>query len=621
MANELAMRCCTSATRDINTVTRRVEHEGLSFLAITLANFGKAVQKWLDQGFVDPWDQSGFRCSGLTGFPLFMAGFRDRVFDPTNGVLLDQPDIEAIYAMRQLTLVFSKIALPSDPRQGATTRVVSASRERLAMSGFIQCENDVKESDSLLDPQYLADFKRIAGLLYNDLFSKVDRDVDFGRIIGKHGPGAVADRLTSNGKWNLRTWPTRLEPFFPALEFLSPNSHFNGEIRKELDFVEPGSETPVRVITVPKTLKTPRVIAIDPTAMQFAQQSLLAAIRSALLEDGFLSSVIGIDDQTPNQEMARRGSLSGDLATLDLSDASDRVSNQHVVAMMEDFPFLLGAVQASRSTKADVPGHGVIRLAKFASMGSALCFPIEAMVFMAIILLGIERELNTPFTLESVKDFKDQVRVFGDDIIVPRDMVLSVVDELSTFGCKVNIGKSYWTGRFRESCGKEYYDGEDVSIVRVRRVLPTQRQDASGVVAAVAFRNLAYWQGLWKTAAWMDDYLGDLLKVFPNVTSSSPLLGRESALGYQFQRLHPNYHSPLTRGYYVVATPPRDELDGVGALLKCFSKKTSAIETKYLEHKVVEEHSLPLTSGEMEHLKRSGRPKRVGIKLGWRSPY
>jgi hypothetical protein len=42
-ANELAVRCCTSATLDIKTVERRTEHEGLSFLAITLADFGKAT--------------------------------------------------------------------------------------------------------------------------------------------------------------------------------------------------------------------------------------------------------------------------------------------------------------------------------------------------------------------------------------------------------------------------------------------------------------------------------------------------------------------------------------------------------------------------------------------------
>jgi hypothetical protein len=74
-AHEMAVRCCTSATQDINTVLRRVEHEGLSFLAITLADFGKATQKWLDQGLVVPsdapsWEEASYWFPGISvGFP------------------------------------------------------------------------------------------------------------------------------------------------------------------------------------------------------------------------------------------------------------------------------------------------------------------------------------------------------------------------------------------------------------------------------------------------------------------------------------------------------------------------------------------------------------------------
>jgi len=487
------------------------------------------------------------------------------------------------------------------------------------MSEFVECERGVKVSDSLLDPQYLAEFKEMSDMLFSDMFAKVDRDIYWGRHRGRHGPGAVAEKLTSNGKWTLRSWPARLQRVFPAEEFLIPNLHFREELRQELDFTEPGAEMPVRVITVPKTLKAPRVIAIEPAAMQFAQQSILALIRSAILEDSFLSSAIGLDDQVPNQEMACQGSLSGDLATLDLSEASDRVSNQHVRVMMEDFPHLHEAVQSSRSRKADVPGHGVIRLAKFASMGSALCFPVEAMVFLTVACLGIQRELSTTLTREDLLGLRGKVRVFGDDIIVPRDYVLSVVDELGVFGHRVNVDKSFWTGRFRESCGKEYYDGHDVSIVRVRSVLPTRRQDAAGVNSAVKLRNLAYWQGLWKTASWLDDYLRKLLGAFPNVAPTSPLLGRESVLGYETQRLCPNYQSPLTRGYYLVAKPPLDHLEGVGALTKCLNINAPAFEDKFLE--VADRRMVVAESSDNEHLERSGRPKRVNIMLGWRSPF
>nr|URG15622.1 MAG: RNA dependent RNA polymerase [Leviviridae sp.] len=619
MADELAIGCCVSATRDIKTVASRVEHEGLSFLAITLADFGKVIQKWLDQGFVVPSDCTSFRMNSRTGLPVFLQGFLGRVFDPCSGVLLDEPDIDAIFAIRELTLAFSKIANPP-LKEGPTSdyQVVSRRREMQAMSDFIQCEYEVKRSDSLLDTQFLEHFKRISAMLFGDLFAKVDRDIYWGRHVPKHGPGATADRLSSNGKYNLRTWPRRLEKVFPSHAFLSVNLHHE-DTRRGIDFVEPGEERPVRVVSVPKTLKTPRIIAIEPAAMQYAQQSVLRCILAAFREDDFLSRIIGFDDQDPNRSMAMRGSLRGDLATLDLSEASDRVSNQHVRALLEDYPHLHEAVQACRSRKAEVPGYGVIRLAKFASMGSALCFPMEAMVFATLIFMGIEQELSTPLDRRRLLSLRDQVRVFGDDLIVPRDNALSVVDALSTFGYKVNISKSFWTGRFRESCGREYYDGHDVSIVKVRHVLPTRRQDATEVISAVSLRNQLYWAGLWKTARWMDNYMRKTIKVFPNVAPSSPVLGRESALGYEFQRLDPNTHGPLVKGYSVSAKIPQDHLEGSGALLKCLLRSSPEMGSFAIEAPPILQWREP--SVDDEHLERSGRPEHVGIKLGWATPY
>ena len=627
VAFDMATRCCTSATRDVKTVASRAEHEGLSFLAITLADFGKAIEKWLDQGFVVPSDTPSFRRNRHNGLPAFLQGFLGRVFDPSSGALLDNPDIEAIFALRQLTLMFGKIALPEDPETGSSS-VVTPRRERRAMSDFVQCEQDVKAADQRLDEAYKADFKRISAMLFGDIFSEIDRKIRLGDIFPSHGPGAVADRLTQNGKWNQRTWPARLEEGgFPSWEYLIPNTHpfYTNELNQTLRVLEPGAEIPVRVITVPKSLKTPRIIAIEPTAMQYAQQAIRRELYDAVEQDGILHRMIGFTDQTRNRRLAKIGSLSGDLATLDMSEASDRVSNQHVLLLCEEYPYLQRAVQACRSRKADVPGHGVIRLAKFASMGSALCFPMEAMVFLTVIFMGIERELSAPLSWETlVKEFSKQVRVFGDDLIVPRDYVLSVVDELENFGFRVNAGKSFWTGRFRESCGREYYDGKDVSIVRVRQKLPTQRQDASGVISAIALRNQLYWAGTWSGARWLDDYLGKLLseRYYPNVAPTSPLLGRESVLGYQFQRLNPFTHSPLTKGYYVRAEPPLDPLEGSGAMLKCLSKTPqSRFEPIIGSSPEVKESHLDLAKVDDEHLERTGRPKHVSIKLGWRSPY
>lgn len=589
LAHECASICCTSATIDIKTVDRRIKHEGLSFLTITLPNFGKELQKALDQGYVDRRLFTSFRRKGE--LPLFLGGFLDLVFDRTSGRLLNEPNIEAIRCIRQLTLVYSKIAIP------CTTKRVSD-----AMSEFIQCEQDVRDLDKNLSSLDWERFDRISGLLFGTMFSRVDREVHDGHIVPRHGPGVTADKLLGNQKFRLNTWTTRLDEVFYFEHFLFPSSSYYDKF-DDVAILEPEMETPVKVVAVPKTQKTPRIIAIEPTVMQYAQQGLLASILDSIGKDNYLSTVLGFKDQVPNQDMAREGSLKGNLATLDLSEASDRVSNQLVRRMLHHHPHLLSGVDACRSRRADVPGHGVIRLSKFASMGSALCFPFEAMAFLVMAFVGIEESLNRPLGRKDLMSLRHKVRIYGDDIIVPVDHVHSVVTALEHFGARVNRGKSFWNGKFRESCGKEYYDGHDVTIVKIRRLLPTQRMDATEVISTVSARNLLYWAGYWRTVKYLDELLIRIIIHYPLVSRTSPVLGRESVLGYETQGTTTSTHAPFVKGYVVVTKSPINKLDDYHALLKFFLKRSV------------------LPTFDENHLERSGRPQRVYIKLRKASPF
>jgi len=593
-------------------------------MTITLPSFGKDFEKSLDlekadrnlfQGF--PWQ---------AGLPRFLGGFLDLVFDRASGVLLSNPDIDAILAIRQLTLMFGKINLEC-----------SQERIKAAMAGYVQCEKEVRDADKKISDQQWSNFRRVSAMLYAEAFTDVDREIYEGRLLPKHGPGATADKLRGNAKYLQSTWPSRLEEYFPMGEYLIPNYRYYDNL-DSIRLLEPGMEIPVRVITVPKTLKTPRIIGVEPTAMQYSQQALAYSILNALMRVDYLRAMLGFSDQIPNQEMAREGSLFGELATLDLSEASDRVSNQHVRALTSNHVHLHGAVDACRSRKADVDGFGVLRLAKFASMGSALCFPMEAMVFLTMIFLGIEQELNTSLSRRTIKSFIGRVRVYGDDIIVPVEYVHSVIRSLESFGIRVNSGKSFWNGKFRESCGKEYYDGHDVSITRVRQVFPTKRTHATEVISIVSLRNQLYWAGYWQTCRWLDKEIEKVIKYFPVVLPTSPVLGRHSALGYETERMDEHLYSPLVKGYKVRATPPQDILGEEGALLKClltmerrernlpenFSGEPLAnawdLSEKSL-HPHVNSNSISQmlpTSGE-DHLKYAGRPRVVNIKLGWGS--
>jgi hypothetical protein len=557
----------------------------MSFLTISLPKFCDDLQKGLSRAKVDPALFIGYVKSGE--LPQFLGGFLDQVFDRRSGLLLESPNIDAIQAIRQITLLFGKVHLEC-----------SDTRKRAALSKFVQCEKDIR----IADKESAALWGELVSLclrLFGDVFQKVDEDIYYGRIVPKHGPGATADKLTGNSKYSQSEWTGRLEEVFPHGEYLFPNWRYFDNARTVI--LEPGQERPVRVVLVPKTLKTPRVIAVEPACMQYAQQGILESFVRAIESDDLLSSLVGFADQVPNQDLARQGSLFGDLASLDLSEASDRVSNQLVRTLFAPFPNLSAGLDATRSRKADVFGHGVLRLAKFASMGSALCFPVEAIVFLMIILYSIEQELNSPLTYKQVQRLIGRVRVYGDDIIIPVEYVRPVVSNLQTFGFAVNAEKSFWTGKFRESCGKEYYDGEDVSIVRVREMLPTQRVHVPEIISTVDLRNRLYMNGLWTAAGNLDNILRRLIPL-PNVLPESPALGRFSFMGYDAQKEDPNLHKPLVRAYVVSAESPPSFLEGSDALLKCFLKRG---EQPFADRR---------------HLERAGRPTAVNIKLRWVSP-
>jgi hypothetical protein len=610
VANELATWCHTSTALDFKKLRARVEHEGNSFLTITLPNFGKDFERSLDLGRVDPDLFKSFKRRG--SLPLFLGGFLDLVFDRRTGHLLPEPDVDSIFAIRQLTLMFGKILLPC-----------SDARTEDAINGYWQLEKEFEFSEKSISAETRNEFQRISGLLFSEVFTKVDKLVYDNELIPRHGPGATADRLLGNKKFDQREWPLRLEEIMPSSAYLFP-SWSKYKLYDDVKLLEPEAERPVRVITVPKTLKTPRIIAIEPTCMQYAQQAILQPlvegldnifggsqlVRAETLKltrnlEGQSRGFLGFREQGPNQDLALAGSKFGELATLDLSEASDRVLNAHVQLLLARWPWLSEAVQASRSRKAHVPGKGEITLTKFASMGSALCFPMEAMVFLTVIFMGIQDGLSYQMSKKDILSFLGRVRVYGDDLIVPVEYVYPVMSRLESFGFKVNGSKSFWTGKFRESCGKEYYDGHDVSISRVRRILPESLADTREVISCVALRNQLYFAGLWKSARYLDVNLEKLLKGnFPVVEVTSPALGRHSvSFSYQAERLSEDTHAPKVKAWCIKTRPPRSKASGEGSLMKCLLKQG---ESPFEDPR---------------HLEYQGRPAVVDIKLRWMIPF
>jgi len=615
MLEETSMRCGTSTTRDLKTITSRIEHEGISFLTISLAKFGKDFTKSLDDGFVGNTAFAGFQRRGA--LPQLFGGLLSRVFDPKCGLLIDSPDIEAIRCIRQLTLMWAKIKPDSSP--GLEKIQLSPNRVKAAYVKWIESEKDVRRADSLLfsEERRVEDFQRIGNLLWSEFFSSIDNRLYHEMLSPKHGPGATADKLRGNAKYVLRRWTGRLEEMFPHWEYLIPNPSSPVQLQwlDDVQILEPRDEIPVRVISVPKTLDSPRIIAIEPTAVQYMQQAVLAMMMQEIPRFYQTREFMQFVSQEPNQWLAREGSITGDLATLDLSEASDRVSNQHVRLLVGKHRWLNKALDATRSRKADVPGYGVKRLAKFASMGSALCFPMESIVFVTVIFYGIEQALGRRITDHDVRSMIGRVRVYGDDIIVPVDYVQSVMQALEAFGFVVNGNKSYWNGKFRESCGEDFYDGQPVKVVRLRYLLPVNRRHVRELVSAVSLRNQLFGAGWYRTSAWLDEVIGRIIP-FPYVEPTSPLLGRHGTAYDLFNQEishDANLHRPLVRGVKIVPKKPVSKLDSYGALMKWFLSISPSEEIPAF---------LPWWEAEMlpldkDHLERAGRARSVRIKTGW----
>jgi len=588
--------------RDWLTITQRFNQEGDEFLTITLPTFAKDLYRALDEGKVDNHLFLSFGRSKGKKLPKFLEGFLSILFDPYSGSLLyvDSASVKAADAVRcvvQISGLLGKLHLQCNPKRTA-----------MAMDRYI--ENDSRVGDhgpaerakalsllGLSDASLRVSLWKHFGSFLNDL----ERLIKKGALMPSHGPGAVVEALRGNSKWLQPAWSDRLEDVFPFSRW-AYSSYLNYLDDLDNGLVEyPGAELPVKVISVPKTQKTPRIIAVEPVAMQYMQQAIRHAFEEALSRHMSADRLIGYSSQVPNQELAYLGSLNGDLATLDLSDASDLVSNELVVSLLHEWPFLLEAIQATRSTTALVnleSGDITVKLNKFASMGSALCFPIESLVFATIALAVVDSAAGDTNRYSNAPG----VRVYGDDIIVAAEHAQLVAWTLEACGLKVNHDKSFWTGRFRESCGKEYWHGYDVSYVKARRFLPTLskplRQDVDETVSTVALRNNFWNQGWFQTVSYLDQLLDKRLNgVYPIVSPTSSVLGRHSWTNFTVDRMSVDTQTPLVKGYVVKSNPPESFLDGYAALMKCLAKRSE------------------LPNPDPRHLLRGGRPAVLRVKL------
>lgn len=454
--------------RELSKIRSRLLSEGLSFLTKTLPKVGKAIDLALHNS--KPLNIVGLTKRRQCALPNLFGWLLEQVFD-TTGYVKAVPNVTALRHIRQLVYFLYKLDVPYDSNVIKTTLESFSSIDQ-ALGNF------QLPDDSII---------RYARILITRVFSGFNPM----EITPRHGPGAVATGEESGDKSNFSRIYTHLDKVFPFCEYFTLGDLHVADQYKWIQTLEVLEEATAKVALVPKDSRGPRLISAEPLEIQWIQQGLLRAIVPWVERHRLTSGHVNFTDQNINRSLALSGSLSGRIVTLDMKDASDRVSTDLVKTLFGGTT-LLRPLLASRSSSTRLPDGRLVTLNKFASMGSAVCFPVEALCFWALAVAALRKHGRT------LRHCLSTVYVYGDDIIVDGEDYPILLQHFPRFGLVFNSSKCCLGGFFRESCGCDAYKGVDVTPIRMRtRWSHRDILDASELSSYVALSNAMYARGYW----------------------------------------------------------------------------------------------------------------------------
>lgn len=227
---------------------------------------------------------------------------------------------------------------------------------------------------------------------------------------------------------------------------------------------------------VPKNDKESRTICTEPTLNTLFQLGFGKILERRLMR------FFGInlqDQQFKNRALARLGSITNGLSTIDLSSASDSISLNMLRWILP--ASFLRMLEFSRCASSEVPNSGTVNLNMVSTMGNGYTFPLQTILFSAVVaaclsIRGIPWQ-RTPSFSSSDGWIRRVVRsagsdelwgVFGDDIIVPQSCTEDVINTLNILGFTINRDKTFVEGPFRESCGHDFYRGVMIRGIYVK---------------------------------------------------------------------------------------------------------------------------------------------------------
>jgi hypothetical protein len=177
-----------------------------------------------------------------------------------------------------------------------------------------------------------------------------------------------------------------------------------------------------------------------------------------------------------NKRLALEGSIGNSFATVDLKEASNSIS---LALCKEILPASqLAWLLRTRCARTTLPSGEGLDLYILSGMGNGYTFPLQTAIFASIAITAMRHAGITPIYNVWCKTWRRWIPgnfgVFGDDIIVPSQAYGMLHRALVLLGFRVNDDKSFFAGRFRESCGGDYFSGHDVRPVYCKSLATQQ---------------------------------------------------------------------------------------------------------------------------------------------------
>jgi len=537
-----------SLCRDLETFQSRFASEGLSFATKTLPRLGKLFDAALDSGKLEA-SPAFSKAKGSRTIPAFLQGMYSLLFD-RDGYLVTN-NAAAVSDLRQLFYLVYKLKVPYSPED-----------EQRVIDAFLRNEEELLHVD--LSSVDLSVEKRLMEEILEGFTPK--------DIIPRHGPGAVATGEKLEQKWRFQRLFSQIHQSYPYYDyFIVGGSH---ELLDRLEWYKSLKREDVgvaKVVLVPKDSRGPRLISCEPLEYQWIQQGLNHKLVRHLESHRLTRGQINFQDQSVNRDLALESSKHHFYCTLDLKDASDRVSLDLVRELIPE-P-LIRYFEAVRSHATLLPDGRIVTLRKYAPMGSAVCFSVEALCFWVICVAAVMRKL--PWGLQEVAR---HVYVYGDDIIVPTVAYDDVVSALHSVGLVVNIAKCCSNGDFRESCGMDAFDGVDVTPVKISACWSANSSDGSCLSSYAAYANEFARRGYDGVATSLRIAIRKVYRFLPCSTDSDSFPcevvatrleahARNCAMGFRF-RSNPDFQRLEYRVKVLVPKRTKTTLEGWPRLLR-----------------------------------------------------